>query len=299
MKRNQLNDMSVFVEVARANGFRAAAEHLKLGAGSVSEAVQRFEDRLGVRLIDRTTRKIALTAAGEKLYQRSLPAINDLERAMNELNENQDVVAGTLRLSAPRSAGPFFLDALIGEFGLLYPEVNVEVIYDDQKVDLVSSGVDAAIRSQTLLEQDTHAMNIGPRLDLTIVASPTYLEKNGEPQKPADVLKHDGICFAFGNANRLAPWNFTGKEGVYTVMPKARMIVNDMTSMLNYAASGLGIAYLYAKTAEPYVQSGSLVNVLSNHIQPLPNYTINYLSKRNMPTRLRAFIELAKRNREQ
>lgn len=276
MKRNQLSDMSVFVEVARAQGFRSAAKNLKLGAGSVSEAVQRFENRLGVRLFDRTTRKIALTTLGQKLYERSLPAIQDLENAVNELAETEGVVGGTLKLSAPRSSGPFFLNTLITEFAALYPDINVELIYDDQKVDLVSSGVDAAIRSQNLLEQDTHAVSIGPELNMVIVASPSYIKLNGAPQTPEELLMHQGIFFAFNNAKRLAPWMFENDEGAYSVTPKPRMIVNDIVSMLNYAEAGLGLAYIYAAPAEPLIASGKLVKVLDGQVPNLPRYTLNY-----------------------
>lgn len=297
MKRDRLNDMAVFVEVARSGGFRAAAAVLNLGAGSVSEAIQRFEDRLGVRLFERSTRSIALTPVGETLYRRSLPAIDDLENALQELDETRDSVSGTLRLNAPRSAGPFFLDALIADYSVGYPDVTVELIYDDQKVDLVTARIDAAIRSQNLLEQDSHAVPIGPELRMIVVGSPDYLEERGIPATPVDLASHDGICFAFGSSERLAPWNFESKDGAYAVMPKPRLIANDLVSMLRFTEAGLGLAYVYAKTAEAMISENRLVSVLEGHTPTLPRYTLNYLSKRHMPARLRAFIDLAKRSR--
>lgn len=294
MQRNQLSDMSIFVEVARANGFRAAAKNLKLGAGSVSEAVQRFEDRLGVRLFDRTTRKIALTTLGQQLYQRSLPAIIDLESAVRELHDARGVIAGTLKLNAPRSSGPFFLDALIAKFCIAHPDVNVELTYDDEKVDLISSGIDAAIRSQNLLEMDTHAVSIGPDLHMAVVASQDYLNRYGTPQKPEDLLTHDGICFAIGNARQLAPWVFENADGEYSVAPKPRMVVNDLVSMMDYAIAGLGLAYTYAAPVQRLIESGQLKAVLEGMVPSRQRYTINYLSKRHMPVRLRAFIDMAK-----
>lgn len=295
MQRNQLSDMSIFVEVARANGFRAAADNLKLGAGSVSEAIQRFEDRLGVRLFDRTTRKIALTTLGRQLYERSLPAITDLESAVRELNEAQGVVAGTLKLNAPQSSGPFFLDRLIATFCVAYPEVNVELTYDDEKVDLVASGVDAAIRSQNLLEMDTHAISIGPELKMAIIASPEYLNAHGVPERPEDLVGHDCITFAIGNANRPAPWDFETADGTFAVVPKSRMVVNNLASMIDYAVAGLGLAYVYASPAQPMIAAGQLVCVLESVVPVRPKYTINFLSKRHMPERLRAFIDMAKK----
>ncbi|MET1416189.1 LysR family transcriptional regulator [Roseibium sp. HPY-6] len=297
MKRNQLSDMSVFVEVARVKGFRAAAENLKLKAGSVSEAVQRFEDRLGVRLFERSTRSVALTPAGEQLYRRSLPAITDLETAIRELDALKDSVAGTLRISAPYSAGAFFLDGLLSEYALLYPDVAVELIYDDAKVDLVEAGVDVAIRSNTLLEPDTHALPIGPELRMAIVASRSYLERAGVPASPEHILDHEGICFAFGRGDRMAPWMFEGKDGLYSVMPRPRMVVNDLRALLTYARAGLGLAYVYADMAEADLATGDLIAVLPGAVPSLPRYSLNYRSKKHMPRRLRAFVDLAKKTR--
>lgn len=294
MQRNQLSDVAVFVEVARHQGFRAAAEKLKLGPGTVSEAIQRFEDRLGVRLIEHSTRSMMLTSAGEKLYRRSLPALADLESALDELEDVKDQVSGMLRLTAPRSAGPFFLDALIAEFAVTYPEVTVDLRYDDLKVDLVSSGMDAAIRSSTLLEQDTHAVPIGPELLMALVASPDYIDTHGRPKKPTDLVNHEGICYSFGSPDNLAPWGFVGENGHFSVKPKPRIIVNDLISLLSYAEAGLGIAYTYAKPAEEMISQKRLVTCLKKHTPTLPQYSLNYVSKRHMPARLRAFIELAK-----
>lgn len=294
MKRTELSDLTIFVEVARANGFRAAADTLKLKAGSVSEAIQRFEQRLGVRLFERSTRSVALTPIGERLYARSLPAIRDLEAAVRDLDDQKDAVAGTLRLTAPYSSGPFFLDDLVARYASLYPEVRVELIYDDTKVDLIGEQIDAAIRSNTLLEPDTHAVPVGPKLTMAVVASKDYLANNGTPERPQDVLDHDGICFAFGQADRLAPWEFIGSDGRFNAMPKPRMIVNDLRSLIAYAKAGLGLAYVYADVAAPMVEEGLLVEVLKKHVPQLPRYSLNYRSKKHMTCRLRAFVDLAK-----
>lgn len=297
MKNASLNDIWVFAEVARAQGFRAAAANLNLGVGSVSETIQRLERRLGVRLIERTTRKISLTYAGEQLFERSLPALTDLASALDDLNDDQNTIAGTLRLSAPRSSSPFFLDDVIANYCATYPAVNLEVMYDNHKVDLVASGVDAAIRSQTLVQKGSFSVEIGPKLDMALVASPTYLEQNGSPKKPTDLTDYDGIRFGFGGTDRLAPWSFVeGKSKKnYTVSPKSRMIVNDLVSMINFAKAGLGLAYVYRKPAEPFIDSGELVTLFDKYIPSLPRYTLNYLTKRHVPARLKAFIDLAKK----
>lgn len=294
MSRSSFGDIRVFVEVARRGGFRAAAEHLNQAPASVSEAIQRFEDRLGVRLFERSTRSVALTPIGEEFYARSLPAVAELEGAISDLDDQKDEVAGTLRLSAPYSAGPFFLDELLARFASRFPKVSVEVIYDDNKVDLVTAGVDAAIRSQTLLGPDTHALPVGPHLNMSIVAAPTYLEEFGTPREPKDILQHRAICYAFGRSGTVAPWGFDGPDGPYVMQPKPRLIANDMRSLVHYAQRGLGLAYVYAEIAAPFIRSGLVVPILKDHLSPLPRYSVNYLTKKHMPRRLRAFLDLAK-----
>ncbi len=294
MNRSKFGDIRVFVEVARRGGFRAAAEHLRQAPASVSEAVQRFEDRLGVRLLERSTRSVSLTPIGQQFYAKSLPAVVELERALSELDDRKDEVTGALRLTAPFSAGPFFLDDLVARFAVAYPAVDIELIYDDKKVDLLTSGVDAAIRSQTLLAPDTHAIAVGPELAMTIVASPAYLARKGTPVNPRDVLDHDAICFAFGMGGQIAPWAFEGPDGAYTMHPKARMVANDMRSLLRCAQQALGLTYVYREIAAPYIADGVLIELLIDHLSILPRYSLNYRSKRNMTRRLRAFVDMAK-----
>ncbi|WP_372571214.1 LysR family transcriptional regulator [Ruegeria jejuensis] len=294
MGQNSFGEIRVFVEVARRGGFRAAAEHLQQAPASVSEAIQRFEDRLGVRLFERSTRSVALTPIGEQLFARSFPAVTDIEGALSALDEEKDQVSGTLRLSAPYSAGPFFLDDLLAKFAAAYPAVQVEVIYDDTKIDLLTSGIDAAIRSQTMMAPDTHAVPVGPELNMTIIAARSYVKNRGMPKHPRDVLDHDAICYAFGHGNRLAPWGFKGPDGAFVIEPQPRLVANDMRSLLHYASHGLGLAYIYREIAAPYIANHELVEVLGEHLASLPRYSINYQSKRHMTRRLRAFIDLAK-----
>lgn len=294
MTRSKLNDLTIFVEVVRANGFRAAAKNLKLGAGSVSEAVQRFEDRLGIRLLERTTRAISLTHAGEVLYQRSLPAIDELDAALEEVQDLGDGLTGTLRLTAPTGTGQLFLDTMIADFAVLHPSLAIEVIYDEKKVDLVTTRVDAAIRTETLLDPDTYAIAIGPPHEMTIVARPSYLEKAAPLNSPQEISLHQGVCFAFGDSEHLAPWVFRTRDGPLTVMPNPRVVSNNVNSILRYAEAGLGLAYMFTVTAKPALQNGRLVEALPQSLEMLPRFSLNYLSKRNIPARLQAFIEFVK-----
>ncbi len=294
MQRNQLSDIAIFVEVARHGGFRAAAQRMNLGPGSVSDAIQRFEDRLGVRLFERTTRRISLTATGELLYSRSVAAIDELDNAVRTLNDEKDEVTGILKINAPRNTGSLFLNDLVTRYLKANPLVQVEVNYDDAKIDLVSSQIDAVVRPMTLVENDSHALPLGPELEMSVVASRSYLNRCGVPPSPESLTEHDCICFAFNGVGTLAPWTFIGKNGPYTVATKPRVVVNDIPSMLKYVQSGLGVAYVYTCEIESLVASKRLVSILQGKPAPLQRYSINYLTKRHMPSRLRAFLDLAK-----
>ncbi|WP_133013480.1 LysR family transcriptional regulator [Marinomonas flavescens] len=294
MEKENFTDIKIFVVVANTGGFRAAANHLKKSPASVSEAVQRLEDSLGIRLFERSTRSVKLTSIGEVFYKSTHLAIHEIDKALINIEAQKNSLIGTLKISAPYSAGPFFLEALIAQFAKQYPEILVNVTYDDNKVNLLQTNIDVAIRSNTLLALDTHAVPVGPDLNMSIVASKSYVESIGLLKHPTELSHHPALCFGFGGSGNLAPWTFIGDDGPYTVQPNSKIITNDMRSLAYYASKSLGFAYLYTEIAKPYVQAGSLIEVLSEHVMPLPRYSINFTSKRHMSKALRAFIDLAK-----
>jgi DNA-binding transcriptional LysR family regulator len=294
MKQDYLNEISVFVEVAKQGGFRAASRKLHMSAGSISESIKRLEDKLNIRLFERTTRKIALTHDGELLFRRSLPAITDLEAAVRDVNDNHADISGKLRLSAPPSCGPLFLNQMMIDYAIRHPNVDIELIYDAHKVDLVTSGIDAAIRAYSLLEPDTYAVPVGPQLSMSVLASPQYLKRMGTPKIPSDITQHDGIYYAFGDRDNLVKWSFKGDDGDFTVKPRTKIVVNDLINLSRYAEAGLGLIYTYHDFGKEMIEHGQLVPVLEAYMPTIHRYTINYLSKRHMPNRLKALIDLAK-----
>lgn len=296
MQRRELSDLAIFVEVAKTGGFRAAAERLHLGAGSVSEAIQRFEDRLGLRLLERTTRAVALTEAGAALYRRSLPAIEEIEQALADIHDPGNALTGTLRLSAPLGTGPVFLDQLLAEFATQHPALCIETTYTTQKADLVRGNIDAAIRAESLLDPETYALPIGPPQSMSLVAAPSYLLQAPQLQTPTDLTKHSGICFAIDGSHQLAPWKMLGADGPYTAMPLPRIISNDVASILTYARAGLGVAYVFRNMALQDLAAGNLIEVLKGQAAPLPRFSLNYLSKRNMPLRLQRFADFIRQS---
>jgi DNA-binding transcriptional LysR family regulator len=293
MKRVQLNEMGIFIEVVRSDGFRAAAKKLNLGAGSISQSVQRLEDRLGNQLLKRTTRKVALTEAGRILFNRCSPAFSHIEEVLKELNEAKDSLSGTLKINAPRAVGGCFLDNLLANYASQYPSVNIDIVYQDNKVDLVQSGVDAAIRIDGLLEKDTYAVPVGPKLDMAVIATPEYLKSNGVLSHPSDLIQHRGICYKQQSASNIYGWQFNEDGNKYAVSPPPAIITNDTDSIITFVKKHIGVGYLYLHDVQPYLQSGEFVQVLTKYTSSQGRYSINYLSKKNMPKRLRAFIDMA------
>ncbi|MEM9092136.1 MAG: LysR family transcriptional regulator [Cyanobacteria bacterium P01_F01_bin.53] len=294
MKDDRLSGLTAFVQVVRVGGFRKAASELGMSAASVSEAVSRLEKRIGVGLLKRTTRKISLTEAGKDFYARCGPALDSIADAIETIQDSQKKVAGTLRLTAPWSAGPIFLNQLVATFLQAYPDVVVDLNYDARKLDLVSSGVDAAIRSDNLLEQDSQALPMGPKLPMCVVASPDYLARMGTPKLPADLNNHAGIYFRLSANNMLAPWVFVSKKERYTVTPRQRLIVNDAQAAIEMAERGLGMTYTYRAFAQSQIENGQLIALFPKAADVRPSFYLNFLSRRHMPLKLSAFISLSK-----
>ncbi len=297
MERNQFSEIVVFVEVARNGGFRAAADKLGITPGAVSSSIQRFENRLGVRLLERSTRSVSLTVPGEYLLNKCSGALAQISQVVDEINDESNIITGTLKISAPRRIGQLFLDGLLIQYAKLYPDVCIKMLFNDSKVDLLTSGIDLAVRAQTILDPETHAIPIGPDIPMSVVASPKYLERNGTPKYPKELVDHKGICFAFEDSKLLASWSFRSKGQTYSAMPKPILIVNDIGSMLSYCEQGLGLAYTFAESTREATDKKRLIPVLEKFVARLPKFSINYLSKRHQPLRVRAFIELAKQHR--
>src|SRR5882757_8729268 len=203
-----LNDLSAFVTVARAGGFRDAAKLGGVSASSLSEAVRRLEARLGVRLLNRTTRSIAPTEAGARLLERLTPALGEIEAAIDVVNAFRDRPAGTLKLNVPSTVARLALPAIVAPFLKAYPDIRLEVVVEESFVDVLAAGCDAGIRYDERLEQDMIAVPIGPRVQrFATAASPAYLDRYGRPQHPSDLLNHACIRGRFASG-AMPPWEF-------------------------------------------------------------------------------------------
>jgi DNA-binding transcriptional LysR family regulator len=289
-----LVDLTAFVAVARAGGFRDAARASGGSASSLSEAVRRLEARLGVRLLNRNTRSVAPTEAGARLLDRLGPALVEIEAAMDVVNGFRDRPAGTLRLNVPVSAARLVLPRIVPPFLAAYPDILLEVIAEDSFVDMLAAGCDAGIRYDERLEQDMIAIPIGPRVQrFATAASPTYLARHGRPEHPRDLLTHACLHsrFASGAVN---VWEFEREGEILKVDPPGPLIVRAGAATdlaVEAAVAGTGVIHLFEDWLRPHLDSGALVPVLEPWWQRFSGPFLYYPGRRYLPGPLRAFVD--------
>jgi DNA-binding transcriptional LysR family regulator len=292
-----LGDLTVFVAVARAGGFRQAAKATGGSASGFSEAVSRLEARLGVRLLNRTTRSVTPTEAGARLLDRLGPALGEVEAALDVVNGFRDRPAGTLRLNVPISAARLVLPRIVPPFLAAYPDIRLEVIAEDGFVDVLAAGCDAGIRYDERLEQDMIAIPIGPREQrFATAASPAYLDRHGRPDHPRELLDHACLRGKFASG-AMPVWEFERDGEVVKVDPTGPLIVRIGAATdlaVDAAVAGSGIIHLFESWLRPYLDSGALEPVLEPWWQRFSGPFLYYSGRRHLPAPLRAFVDFAK-----
>lgn len=292
-----LGDVNAFVAVARAGGFRESARASGASASGLSEAVRRLEGRLGVRLLNRTTRSVQPTDAGKRLLERLGPALAEMEAALDVVNAFRDRPAGTLKLNVPASAARLVLPRIVPAFLAAYPDIQLEVVTEESFVDVLAVGCDAGIRYEERLEQDVIAVPIGPREQrFATAASPAYLRRRGRPEHPRDLLGHACLRHRFPSG-AMPPWEFERAGEVVRVDPAGPLIVqagggSDLA--VEAAVAGSGIVTLFEDWLRPHLDSGVLEPVLEPWWQRFPGPFLYYSGRRLVPTPLRAFIDFVK-----
>jgi DNA-binding transcriptional LysR family regulator len=289
-----LSDLSAFMAVARAGGFRDAARAAGVSASSLSEAVRRLETKLGVRLLNRTTRSVAPTEAGARVLERLTPALAEVEAALDVVNAFRDRPAGTLRLNVPSSVAHGVLPPVIAPFLKAYPDIRLEVVVEDGFVDVLAVGCDAGIRYDERLEQDMIAVPIGPRVQrFATAAAPSYLVVRGHPEHPRDLLGHSCLRGQFaGGATPI--WEFERDSEVVRVDPTGPLVVRPGAAaevLVSAAIAGLGVIRLFEERVRPALDAGALVPVLQPWWQSFSGPFLYFPSRRLLPTPLRAFVD--------
>lgn len=295
-----LADLSTFVAVAQAGGFRDAARKINGSASSLSEAVRRLESELGVRLLHRTTRSVATTEAGARLLDRLAPALGEVEAALDVINDFRDRPAGTLRLNVPVSAARLVLPDIVPAFLAAYPDIRLDIIAEDSFVDVLAAGCDAGIRYEERLEQDMIALPIGPRVQrYATAASPAYLDRRGRPDHPRDLLAHACLRGRF-SSGVMYPWEFERDGEIVTVEPSGPLIVRIGAATdlaVDAAVAGCGVILLFEDWLRPHLDSGALEPVLEPWWQRFSGPFLYYPGRRHLPAPLRAFVDFIQARR--
>jgi DNA-binding transcriptional LysR family regulator len=287
-------DLAAYVAVARSGGFRDAARASGSSASSLSEAVRRLEARLGVRLLNRTTRSVAPTEAGARLLDRLGPALGEVEAALDVVNGFRDRPAGTLRLNVPVSAARLVLPRIVPAFLAAYPDIRLEVIAEDSFVDMLAMGCDAGIRYDERLEQDMIAVPIGPRQQRhATAASPAYLDRRGRPNHPRELLDHACLRGRFASG-AMHVWEFERDGEVVKLDPTGPLVVRIGAATdlaVDAAVAGSGVIHLFEDWLRPFLDSGALEPVLEPWWQQFSGPFLYYPGRRHLPAPLRAFID--------
>jgi DNA-binding transcriptional LysR family regulator len=286
-----LNAMTVFVAVAEARGFRAAGERLGVSASAVSQAMRRLEDRLGVVLVQRTTRSVHLTEAGERFFASVRPAMEEVRAAVAAVGELGDAPRGTLRVYAADAAESFLRGPLVAEFLAAFPHVDLDITVSNAPVDIVAAGYDAGIQLGEVIDKDMIAVPVSGDLRLVVVGSPAYLARRGTPKHPRDLAGHQIINWHATPDASPYRWEFTDRGREFSVAVRARVLTTDPALISNLARSGAGLAMLYESQAREDIARGDLVPILEEFSAPFPGFYLYYPQRRQASAPLRALIE--------
>lgn len=296
MNRNALVDLEVFAVVARHRSFRKAALERGVSPALISQTVRRLEDELGVELLRRTTRSVALTTAGEQLLQPVAPALDEIRGAIERVNAHRGTPIGRLRINAPAPIAQFLLAPLVAEFVRLHPQIEMELIAESAKIDIVQSGFDAGVRYADDLQQDVIAVPIGRAQRYAVVASPGHLMQHAPLKHPSDLAKHPCIRVRFQSGG-LLEWVFRKKGRTMTVSPVGAITVNDALIAVNAAVAGAGVAYVQEDYVRREIEAGRLQRLLDDWSPGFGQPYLYFSRQRHVPAALRAFIDFVRAHR--
>ncbi|MFW6753856.1 LysR family transcriptional regulator [Pseudomonas glycinae] len=297
MKNPSTADLSIFLCIAQHLNFSRAAVDLGLTPSALSHSLRALENRLGVRLFNRTTRSVALTEAGERLYARLKPAFRDIDDALEDLNHFRDKPSGNLRITAGRQACELVLLPIAGAFLQAYPDIRLEVVESDALLDIVAAGFDAGVRFGNRLEADMVSLPIGPNLRSVVVGSPGFFELHPAPQKPEDLHALPCIRHRFPSGS-MYRWEFERGGIEQEIEVNGPLTLGDVSLMVGPALQGLGLAYVFEDMAREHLASGRLVQVLADWCPYYPGLHLYYPSRRHVPAPLKAFIDFARHARD-
>lgn len=292
-----MNLLAVFVAVAEARSFRAAADRIGVTRPAVSQSIRKLEAALGAALLRRTTRSVSLTEAGERLYGLVAPALAEVRLAVDAAQDQPDRPSGLLRLAVSSIAESILSGRLLASFADAHPHVRLDVTVTDDEFDIVAHGYDAGVRLGEVVERDMIAVPVSGDQRQLVVAAPRYIERAGRPAHPRDLAAHR--CIGWRPAPGVAPyrWEFSEAGRAFDVAVEPEVTTNDMGLMIRMACAGAGLTFGMEDTFSSWLREGTLVPVLEEYCPSFPGFFLYYPSRRNLAPKLRALVEHVRRYR--
>jgi DNA-binding transcriptional LysR family regulator len=292
MRGSEFADLKAFVAVVDRASFARAADHLGLSRSALSQVIRQLESRLGVRLLNRTTRSVSPTEQGRHLHERIAPMLREMDEAVAQAVGANARAAGTLRINTLSMAAKKVIAPRLGRFSRAHPDVVLDIVIDDGLSDIAGQGFDAGIRVGGRLQKDMVAVRLTPDIELLAVASPEYLARHGEPKTPDDLHEHACINWRFPGSGKVAGWEFRKRGKSVEVMGEGRVISNHQDIVVPAALQGLGIFYAYNDDGiSEALRDGRLKRVLADWSPTVPGLYLYYSSRRYLLPALRAFID--------
>jgi DNA-binding transcriptional LysR family regulator len=289
--RNNLNDLLAFVAVANERSFTKAAAKLGLSQSALSHTLRNLEERIGIRLLTRTTRSVAPTEAGERLLHSLGPRFEEIDAELAALSELRERPAGTIRITATEYAVDTLLWPKLAKFLARYRDIKVEVISESALTDIVTQRFDAGVRIGEQVAKDMIAVRIGPDLRMAVVGAPSYFRRQAEPKKPQDLINHRCINLRLPTQGGLYAWEFEKGARKLRVRVEGPLIFNGSYQMLNAALAGFGVAYVPEDLTQPHLARGRLKRVLEDWCPPFSGYHLYYPSRRQTTPAFALLVE--------
>ena len=274
------DQLAIFSVVARERSFTRAAAKLGMSQPALSRTMRQLEERLGVRLLARTTRSVSPTEAGDHLLRVIAPRFEEINAELALLNEFRDKPAGRLRITAGEHAAITVLQPVLGKLLPQHPDLHIEIIVDYGLTDIVAEGYDAGVRLGEQIAKDMIAVRIGPDMRMAVVGSPDYFARHPRPKSPRDLVRHNCIAIRLPTYGGIFPWEFEKKGEELKVRVEGQLVFNNIAMRLDAVLKGLGLAYLPEDTVKAYINDGRLIRVLSDWCPSFPGYHLYYPSRR-------------------
>jgi DNA-binding transcriptional LysR family regulator len=294
---DDLAGLPALLAVADKRSFTAAAAHLRVTPSAVSQTIRALEQRVGVRLLQRTTRSVGLTEAGAGFVARLRPALGEVQSAFDSLGDLRDRPAGLLRLNLPRVGHSQVVEPILAAFLAQYPDIRIELCIDDGLADIVAGGFDAGIRLGEIVEREMIAVRVSGEESSAVVGSPAYFAIRGKPRHPRDLQAHDCINYRHITSGGIYRWEFTENGKDFEVAVDGRVVANDIAVLIQGAVDGLGLAYVLESTARELIAAQKLVRVLASFCPPFPGFFLYYPSRTYVTPKLRALLDFLQQRR--